>query len=157
MVELLGSQGELLIVKGNHDGDIEKIVGDVEIVGGQGVLERGMYVVHGHARPSEDIMEARAVVMGHVHPALAFRHRFGKVLEKVFLLCEWRGIPAVVLPAFSPLITGADVSVPENMIGPVARELENVEAFLLDGTYVGNIGGRRHIKHHGEMVSGGPR
>jgi len=138
VVELLSSQGEVLIVKGNHDGDIEKIVPQVDVFS-PGVLEDGVYVIHGHARPSLEVVGAEAMVMGHVHPALAFKHRFGRVLKKVFLLGEWKGIPATVLPAFSPLITGTDVGGSEDLIGPVAKELREVRAFLPDGTYVGEV------------------
>ncbi len=139
VAELIQSQGELIIVKGNHDGDLERILQGVTIYPGSGLEENGIYVLHGHARPSEDAETAKMIVMGHVHPAIAFKHRFGVQMEKVFLFAEWRGVPVLVLPAFSPVITGMDVTNRDNFIGPVAKEFDGAEAFLLDGTYVGRV------------------
>jgi len=138
VAEVLSSQGELIIVKGNHDGEIEKILVGAEVVS-PGTVEDGVYVTHGHAHPSPDALGARAIVTGHVHPALALRHRFGRVLKKVYLLGEWEGVPATVLPAFSPLITGTDVGSSGDLMGPVAKGMRCVKAFLLDGTYVGEV------------------
>jgi len=120
IAELLKSQGELIIIKGNHDGDLEKILPNTPIYPGSGLEENGVYVLHGHARPAEDAKNAKMIVMGHIHPAVA---------------C----VPLLVLPAFSPIITGVDVSKQENMIGPIAKEFGRAEAFLLDGTYVGRV------------------
>ncbi len=139
IAEVVESQGELLIVKGNHDGDIERILPWVPVYPGSGVEVNGVYIIHGHARPSDEIFDAAAIVMGHIHPAVAFKHRFGRQVEKVFLMAKWKGIPALVLPALSPAITGVDVTRRENMIGPVAKDLAEINAFLLDGTYVGRI------------------
>jgi len=139
IAEVLSSQGELLVVKGNHDGDIERIIPWITIYPGSGIMIDDVYILHGHARPSDDIFDAKAIVMGHIHPALRLEHKFGGQIEKVFLFARWNGIPVVVLPAFSPLITGVDVSRRENLIGPVAKEFESADAFLLDGTYARRI------------------
>lgn len=139
VVEFLASQGELLIIKGNHDGDLEKIIPWANIVPGYGTLEGNVYILHGHARPSDEIFDAAAIVMGHIHPAIVLEHKFGRQVEKVFLTAKWRDIPVIVLPAFSPLITGMDVANTENLIGPTAKEFEQVDAFLLDGTYARRV------------------
>ncbi len=139
IAELLQAQGELIIVKGNHDGDLEKILPNVPIYPGSGLEEERIYVLHGHAKPTKDAERAKMILMGHIHPAVAFRHKFGVQMEKVFLFAKWRGVPVLVLPAFSPIITGVDVKTRENLIGPVAKEFSEAEAFLLDGTYVGRV------------------
>lgn len=137
-VEILSSQGELLIVKGNHDGDIEEILQGADVFS-PGILEDGVYIIHGHAHPTLEASGAEAIIMGHLHPALALKHKFGRVLKKVFLLGEWNGVPIAVLPAFSPLITGMDIGVSGNRIGPLAKEIGNMQAFLQDGTYIGEL------------------
>ncbi|MDN5358501.1 MAG: uncharacterized protein PWP76_344 [Candidatus Diapherotrites archaeon] len=139
VTEFLASQGELLIIKGNHDGDLEKIIPWAHIAPGSGIKERDIYILHGHANPSMEIYEAKAAVMGHLHPAITLKHRFGVVKKKVFLTAEWQGIPVVVLPAFSPLIDGMDVTQAENLIGPVAKQFERADAYLMDGTYVRRV------------------
>ncbi len=139
IAEVLSSQGELLVIKGNHDGDIEKIIPWVTVYPGSGTAIDGVYILHGHARPADDVFDAKVAVMGHIHPAIQLRHKFGGQMVKVFLLARWKGVPVVILPAFSPLITGMDVSRAENLIGPVAKDFETVDAFLLDGTYVRRV------------------
>ncbi len=139
VAELLASQGELIIVKGNHDGDLEKILPWASIYPAHGIVVDEILAIHGHARPGSVDERVKAAVMGHIHPAVAIKHRFGQNLEKAFLLAQWNGIQALVLPAFSPAITGVDVRNSENIIGPIAKEFQRADAFLLDGTYMGRI------------------
>ena len=55
----------------------------------------------------------------------------------------------LVVPAFSELVGGAAVnrSMPRELIGPMFRaggvKLEDAEAYLLDGTFLGKINGLR--------------
>ncbi len=137
IAEMIASQGELLIVKGNHDGDIEKILPWAPVYPGSGMEIEGIYVLHGHARPAEDALGAKLLVMGHLHPAVTLRHRFGRVQKKAFVVGEWKGIPIIVLPALSPLFVGMDVTVPENRIGPIGKDLDIKQILLLDGTPLG--------------------
>ncbi|HIH44299.1 MAG TPA: phosphoesterase, partial [Candidatus Methanoperedenaceae archaeon] len=76
--EFLGALGELAdvhIVPGNHDGDLERLIGGVHNVSmhpmGGFVLD-GVGYVHGHAWPSAELYSAGCIVMSHNHPAVRF-------------------------------------------------------------------------------------
>jgi len=126
-VELGETYGRVLVVKGNHDGDIEKIIDNVV---GSIHREGKFYITHGHVR-----LDHRPAIIGHVHPAFPIDLHFKKELTKVWLLNE----NLIVLPAFSPFITGNDVTNPENWLGPVARRENHFDVLTLDGFYLGSV------------------
>ncbi len=126
-VEVGETYGRVLVVKGNHDGDIEDIIDNVV---GTVTREGGFYITHGHVR-----LPHRPVIIGHVHPAYPIDLHFKKEPIKVFLLNE----NVVVLPAFSPFIVGNDVTDPENWLGPIARREDRFHAFTLEGFYLGEV------------------
>ena len=60
---------EVVLVPGNHDGNISKLIPDsVSISGQSGVVLDGVLLTHGHAMPSERFSTVDNIVMGHVHP-----------------------------------------------------------------------------------------
>ncbi len=145
--ELLASQGELIVVKGNHDGDIEGMLPFADILPASGFIERDVYFLHGHAWPKDEFLDAKLAIFAHIHPAYPIEHPFGRELRKVFVrgildlspLGEEKEMPFILLPAFSPLFEGTDITNPDNWIGVFGRNkmIKHFEAFLLDGTPVG--------------------
>lgn len=127
LVEISETYGKVIIVKGNHDGEIEKIV-DVEVA--PFVKEKNFYITHGHMR-----FDRRPVIIGHVHPAFPIPFPFKKELTKVWLISE----DIIVLPAFSPFITGNNVEDRENLLGPVAKTADKYKVLTLDGYVVDEI------------------
>jgi len=102
--------GDVVVVRGNHDNFL------IPMLKKRGVpladpyyLEGGVLFVHGH-KPLPIEFYGRgveAVVMGHEHPAIAFRDELGvKVKFKCFLRGELEGAEIYVLPALSPLMPG---------------------------------------------------
>jgi hypothetical protein len=153
------------IVPGNHDGDIKGMVPRgvvVHEVGGM-LLGKRKFVglIHGHAWPAPELMKAELIVMGHNHPAVEFRDGLGgRTLEHVWLKAKLkrRKLPktlqeairekppeVLVMPAFGVLVGGAAVNrgVPRELIGPLfksgAVKLDETEAYMLDGTFLGKI------------------
>jgi hypothetical protein len=113
---------------------------------------------HGHAWPSKRVLRCRKLFMGHVHPAMEFRDRFGyRIVERVWVesslvreLVKARyGIKPrdklTILPAFNPLVGGIPLNrrMDERLIGPLLRnefvKLDDMQAYLLDGTPLGRI------------------
>jgi len=101
-----------VIVRGNHDNYLATILGDL----GLRLEDRADFadhtIVHGH----EDVSTLHPIVMGHEHPALKFRQAF-QVSRGTSEVMTVATIPAflvsksvIVLPAFSPLALGVDVS-----------------------------------------------
>lgn len=129
-VEVGETFGEVVVVKGNHDGDIEKIIDNV-VKGGLKIKD--FYITHGHKNTSH-----RPAIIGHLHPAFPIDMKFKRESIKVWLISE----SVIVLPAFSPYITGNDVTNPENWLGPIARKEKSFEVFTLDGSYIGRVENR---------------
>ncbi len=105
------------VVKGNHDGDIERVFRNigVEIEVGKELVIGGVAMAHGNSWPSEEAMRARYLVLGHGHFAL----RKGYGTEKVWFTSKIakgaakryarfnRDERLVVMPPFNELITGS--------------------------------------------------
>ena len=92
-----------VLVRGNHDNYLATILGDLRME----LLDRadvaGHTIVHGH----EEVSTLHPIVMGHEHPAVKLKDELGATLSVPAFLASDR---LIVLPAFSPLALGVDVS-----------------------------------------------
>lgn len=157
-MERLGrSFDTVALVSGNHDGGIASILPkSVQAAPGRGTLIENIGAFHGHVWPSETVMEADSIVMGHTHPSVLLVDSLGaKTNEKCWVRARLdKGVVAqrykhcpkelVIVPAFNPLLTGTPVnSKHRSMIGPVFRnglvDLKSMRIYLLDGTNLGNL------------------
>jgi len=147
----------ITLVAGNHDGGISSVLPQtVRAVSGRGTRIDDIGVFHGHVWPSESVMEAEKVVMGHTHPSVLLVDSLGaKTNEKCWVRAKFdKGGVAkryghcphelVIVPAFNPLLTGTPVnSKGRPMIGPLLRneivDKESMRAYLLDGTNLGRL------------------
>jgi len=92
-----------VLVRGNHDNYLATILGDLGLTLQDRADLGGHTIVHGH----EDVSTLAPIVMGHEHPAVKLRDELGAVVSVPAFLVTDR---LVVLPAFSPLALGVDVS-----------------------------------------------
>lgn len=79
---------KVVIVPGNHDGDLETLTPEgIEIVESGGLAlwdEVGFF--HGHSWPKPELFKCQTLVIGHVHPAVALRDRFNsRFLKRVWV------------------------------------------------------------------------
>ena len=92
-----------VLVRGNHDNYLATILGDLRME----LLDRadvaGHTIVHGH----EEVSTLHPIVMGHEHPAVKLKDELGATVSVPAFLASDR---LIVLPAFSPLALGVDVS-----------------------------------------------
>ena len=157
---------ELILIPGNHDGDIDLILGDLlDYASSRGMLiqgERKIYLIHGHAWPDPQVLEADLIIMGHLHPMVSLRTDVGSVVRrKVWLYLRGdkgvlakklgassrrRGkIDLIVMPAFNPILTGLSVNtlLPKDKLWPLVRsgafDLDSGEAITLRGERLGNV------------------
>ena len=71
---------EVEIVPGNHDGGLQDIAPDNVIFhNSKGCVVGNVGLIHGHAWPSQEVMNSELLIMGHEHPALSFRDRLDKL------------------------------------------------------------------------------
>jgi putative SbcD/Mre11-related phosphoesterase len=159
LLEAVSDRVPITLVKGNHDGDVEALVRDLEVeieitpTHGTRVGEVGF--VHGHTWPAPEVLAADVVCAGHEHPEVRLVDEVGgRRLERVWLRGRMDPAPfrsfhddpglavdgeLVVFPAFNELSGGTWVNVPEqDFLAPFLPDgLADGEAYLLDGTRLG--------------------
>lgn len=141
------------LVKGNHDGEIESWV-ECAVTPGDGIRIGDVGFVHGHTWPSEEVLSADVVCIGHEHPCVRLEDSVGGTrIERVWLRGGVNPGPfeerygeelvgdarLVVFPAFNDLAGGTWVNVEgQEFLAPFLPDgISDGEAYLLDGTRLG--------------------
>jgi putative SbcD/Mre11-related phosphoesterase len=131
--ESVKGSAKIILVKGNHDGGIEGILPECEVV--SELLVSNTLLIHGHRKPKG---EFEKIIMAHNHPMVEFRDRFGGVLrEKAWIAGKLGEKEVTMMPAFNDMIGGTPVQ--ECRLGPIASRMKGREAYLLDGTFLGPV------------------
>jgi len=152
-VDELAEVVEISLVKGNHDGGL-KTSKNFRVYPSRGFLHGEIGFLHGHAWPSREVMSGKMVVMGHVHPVVRLKDLLGYTTSKpCWVRAHFRkkvlleryssanvGMGAIIMPSFNPLCGGMAVNT-EGIMGPMKNlvDIENANAYLLDGTNLGKI------------------
>lgn len=104
VLDSVSDRTDIVLVKGNHDNYIENIVSRIQVPVVPQYRTGGVTLVHGHMSCSD-----RPLVMGHEHPSIKIVDRVGAYLK---LPCHvWlRNERILVLPAYSPLASGTDMT-----------------------------------------------
>ena len=157
-MERLGKCFEsVTLISGNHDGGISSVLPqNVRAISGRGTKIENAGLFHGHVWPSDSVMDAEKIIMGHTHPSVLLVDSLGaKTNEKCWVRAKldeelvakrYDHCPneLIVIPAFNPLLTGTPVNVrSRSMIGPLFRndfiDSDSVRVYLLDGTNLGKV------------------
>jgi len=81
--ELKKQTKEILIIRGNHDGNLEPLLPEnMKILPSTGMAIGEFGFFHGHRWPSPSLLKCKTLVMGHVHPVVAFRDPAGFRITK---------------------------------------------------------------------------
>ena len=65
----IGKKINTIVIPGNHDGNLARLVPDyVTMTGQSGLVVGDTLLTHGHALPSENFSHVNRIVMGHLHP-----------------------------------------------------------------------------------------
>jgi hypothetical protein len=135
MLEHLGSIAEVTVVRGNHDNYLATITSRLGLELVDEAVVDGIHLSHGHmANPG------RPLIQGHEHPsARLFDGVGGYVKLPAFLYHQQAEV--LVLPAFSPLASGNDVStlLAGDVLSPGLRELDMGEAQVIGCSDIGLI------------------
>lgn len=132
---------KIILLKGNHDGNIERLV--PENVKVKKTYAYGDYVfTHGHRRIKTT---KKIIVIGHNQPHVKFRDEMGATYtEPVWvrgpLKGNYKNKKMIMVPAFNEL-AGATIVNRDKLLGPIAKNLDvrKSHCFLLDGTDLGVI------------------
>ena len=142
------------IIPGNHDGGLKDIApSDVIFHESTGCVIGNIGLTHGHAWPSQEVMNSELLVMGHEHPALSFRDRLDKLhSEPCWLRApmieheKYAKIPKqlIVMPAFGELAGRTMNREPLKGLGPILRnglaDLSKARVETLEGLEFGELG-----------------
>lgn len=148
----------MTVVKGNHDGDLEEVIGnlghDIEVTGASGTCIGDVGFVHGHTWPTSEVLTADTVCVAHEHPVVRLEDQVGgQRIERCWLRGrlnpaafadrqECKGIDVsgqlIVFPAFNDLLGGTRVNEDAEFLSPfLPTGLADGQAYLLDGTRLG--------------------
>jgi len=146
------------IVKGNHDGEIETVVKDIDdvtVTDSGGTRLGSIGFAHGHTWPAPAVLEGDVVCVAHEHPVVRLEDEVGGArAERVWLRGNLEPAPfreqygdqlgalsgeLVVFPAFNDRSGGTWVNVDgRDFLSPfLPAGLASAEAYLLDGTRLG--------------------
>lgn len=147
---------EVTIVRGNHDGGIDRCA-NAAVVPAEGFVYEGLGLLHGHSWPAPGLMRCKHIVMGHQHPMVALTDAFGrKHAEPAWIVAPPDRkkiseryekyddkISLVLMPAFNPLVGSAlNIDVGERL-GPLLNnklfKLNHAIVVRLDGTSLGKF------------------
>jgi len=148
----------IIIIKGNHDGNIEQIISEkVEIYPSTGFTYNGVGFFHGHAWPNENVVNQKIIVSGHVHPGIGLLKFNGKIeVRKCFAIgnANTKNLEMhygkgnakvkkiILVPAWNRYTGNSILNNPiKSQKGIVMRNnllnLEKTKIYLLDSTYLG--------------------
>ena len=152
------SKIKVSIIKGNHDGNIEKLSPRiVDVYEPQGFKIGDCLLTHGQAWPDEKDLNAKYLFMGHVHPAVEFFTENFRSTEPCWLKCKIDNKKlfekfkvrtnfkqGIIMPAFNHLIGGMAFNSKDfEPLGPLLKnevlKWREAEVYLLDGTFLGKL------------------
>jgi hypothetical protein len=150
LIEPISKKAETILVKGNHDTELEELAGEhIRIVGSEGFAIGPYGFFHGHAWPAKELLRCDYLFTAHIHPVVEFVDDFGfrlvekvwakgvldeKVLRKKYSLGPQRmkkekfafgHMETIVFPSFNPIISGMPLNsknrAEEGYLGPLMR------------------------------------
>ena len=148
----LSNHAEIWLIKGNHDGRIKSK--HAKIFGGRGMKINGIALAHGHAWPSENIMDAEIFIMAHLHPHVRITTKIGySYMEPCWIRGKFEkekfkkryengneDMQVIIMPAFNPLVGGLAMNKEEMKHGIASIiDIENSYVYLLNGINLGRI------------------
>jgi len=91
--ELKRQRKEICVIRGNHDGNLEPLLPEnIKILPATGSIVGEVGLFHGHRWPSPVLLRCKTLMMGHVHPIVAFRDPAGfRITRQVWVKAECDG------------------------------------------------------------------
>jgi len=132
VMNLLIEAAEVVVIKGNHDNFLQNILSDLGLLVADYVDIAGYRLEHGHVDSG-----VRPVIIGHEHPSVRIPGAIsGGLKMQCFVHARRDGV--IVLPPFSPLSTGNDLSPDrEDIMAPALRNSDYRDADLYGVSDVG--------------------
>ncbi|MGM5485071.1 MAG: metallophosphoesterase [Nanobdellota archaeon] len=131
MIDFLEKNSEeLILIEGNHDNIFEPIARKRKLEIKKELLLGSIFLTHGDKeKPIPE--EAKTIVIGHEHPALALRKMERVEKFKCFLKGRYNRYDLIVLPSFNPSTTGSDI-LSEKIMSPYIKDLDNFQVYAVE-------------------------
>jgi metallophosphoesterase superfamily enzyme len=147
----IGKKINTLVVPGNHDGNLSRLVPDyVTMTGPPGLVIEDTLLTHGHTMPSENFAHVNRIVMGHLHPVYL---QEGSVLdgqrlwvsiktEKKNIFPSSKGkLEIIIVPSFNKYFYATYKRYHKKSISPILERIKNnhsAKIVTLDGSIIGD-------------------
>lgn len=126
VLDFLEEKVELHVTRGNHDNYLKTILSKRGLPLKRRIRWKGLAFAHGH----EDLDWKDLLVIGHEHPSVKLSDEIGASIK---VPCFLVGKNVIVLPAFSPLAYGTDVTQLYPISPPLDKiDFKNLEVFTID-------------------------
>jgi hypothetical protein len=81
---------DIQVIRGNHDGNLKPLLPQkTKLLSAAGVIEGDVGLFHGHRWPSPSLLQCKTLIMGHVHPVVAFLDPAGfRITRQVWIKAE---------------------------------------------------------------------
>lgn len=147
----IGKKINTIVIPGNHDGNLSRLVPDyVTMTGPSGLVIGDTLLTHGHVMPSENFSQINRIVMGHLHPVY---FQEGSVLDgqrlwisvkadknKIFPSSKGE-IEIIIVPSFNKYFYAATKRYHKKSISPILERIKDpysAKVVTLDGTIIGD-------------------
>jgi len=154
----LAEKAEIIVIKGNHDGNIEEFAREAKVFPSEGIVVDGVGLFHGNAWPAPGVVECGWAALGHSHPCVEVADAEGRRVERAWavgkadargLLGKYPGanpgLKIVLMPAFNPLLGGYRLNRKGGgrMLGPFLSrgmfKFAEAQIYLLNGVGLGRL------------------
>ena len=142
---------DTILIPGNHDGNIQKLVSDgITLVGSTGLVIENILLTHGHTMPSENFSSVDKIIMGHVHPvffqeeSVLNGHQVWVSLKasKQQIFSSTSGeLDVTIIPSFNKYFYATHKKKYKKSISPILekiKEISSAKIVTLDGTIIGD-------------------
>ena len=148
--EKIKQKCDVVLIPGNHDGDIQKLVpDDITMISSTGMVEENVLFTHGHTMPSENFSHVEKIIMGHIHPVFfqedsimnGQRVWISLKTEKKKIFPSTSGeLEIIIVPSFNRYFYATHKRTYKKLTSPIIERLEILSAKIvsLDGIILGD-------------------
>jgi hypothetical protein len=126
------------VVRGNHDNYLATILAKYNISLPDYAIVDGWAVTHGHSQ-----ITASKIIMGHEHPSIKIRASSYTYTFPCYLRAKNEEREIIVLPAFSPMVSGSDTISSDSFLSPLLNGFDfgEIEVYAVEDRvyFLGNL------------------
>ena len=134
MLSYLAEAHDVILIRGNHDNFLKTIAVRHDVPLTWHYELQDVTITHGHR--TEDLPNSQRLLLAHEHPFVKLRDEVGATLS---MPCYLSNDDVAILPAFSPIVSGTDVSdaAPRDYLSPLLHDID-VDSFKV--TAISDVG-----------------